>query len=298
MTTSELTSSEQSLTFPKTIPGKPVFLVLRVTTDEKDGRVTASTDLPAVFQLASDARPIFGAMLSLAYEPSGTYVHIRYQPDRAGLHEGTLTLQSAVGTRTVALTGRCSRIAATHTNANKVLTQIVASREANSTTQRTGKLIAGAAVVVALLYTGVTYRCQLLPSLCRQDASVGSQPVVRSTLSTVGATASVPVPERTAAVEPITERAVPEAADRSRQERVRTSAEGRTRRSARVAEPTQTAEVKPSLAANQSATRSVVTKPVRVEKPRFEPVRPAKPAAETEESDLERELNGRTNQNR
>lgn len=298
MTTSELTISEQSLTFPKTVPGKPVFLVLRVATDEKDVRVTASTDLPTVFQLASDARPIFGAMLSLVSEPSGTYVHIRYQPDRAGVHEGTLTLQSAVGTRTVTLTGRCGRIAATHTNANRVLTQTVASREANSTTRRTGMLIAGTAVVVALLYTGVTYRCQLLPSLCQQDAAIGLQPEVRSAPPTVDATAPSPAPERTAPVEPVTERAVTKTADPSRQERVRTSGGARDRRLVRGAEPTLTTDVKPSLSANQSVTRSATAKPVRVEKPQSEPVRPTKSIAETEESDLERELNGRTSQNR
>jgi len=296
MTTSDLIISESSLTFPKTVLGKPVFLVLRVATDEKAVTVTASTDLPTVFQLASDDRPIFGSMLSLVSEPSGTYIHIRYQPDRAGLHEGTLTLQSAVGTRNVTLTGRCSRIAATQANANKVLTRTVASRDANATTRRTGRVIAGAAVLVALLYTGVTYRCQLLPSLCQQDAAVGSPPVAPPPI--VDATAPSPVPERTAPVEPATERVVTKAVDRSRQERVRTSGEGRENRSIRLTTPTLTAAVKPSLSANQSATRSAATKSARVEKPQSEPVRPAKSTAETEESELERELNGRTSQNR
>ncbi len=291
MTTSELTISESSLTFPKTVLGKPVFLVLRVATDERDVTVTASTDLPTVFQLASDDRPIFGSMLSLLSEPSGTYIHIRYQPDRAGLHEGTLTLQSAVGTRSVTLTGRCNRMAATYTNANKVLTQTVTSREANAITRRTGRMIAGAAVVVALLYTGVMYRCQLLPSLCRQDAAVSAPPIVSVTVPS-------PVPERTAPSESATERAVTRAADRSPRERVRTSGEGGDDRSARVTTPTLTANAKPSLSANQAATRSATAKAARVEKPQTEPVRPAKSTAETEESDLERELNGRTSQNR
>ncbi len=298
MTTSELTISEQSLTFPKTVPGKPVFLVLRVATDEKAVTVTASTDLPTVFQLASDDRPIFGSMLSLVAEPSGTYIHIRYQPDRAGLHEGTLILQSAVGTRSVTLTGRCSRIAATHTNANRVLTQTVASRDAGLPTRRTGRMIAGAAVIVALLYTGVTYRCQLLPSLCQQDAAVGSQPVVRSAPPMVDAITPSPDPEPTAPARPVSERVVTKAANRNRQERVRTTGGEREERSARVSKPTLTADIKPSLSANQSVTRPAVARPVRVEKAQTQPVRPTKSIAETEESDLERELNGRTSQNR
>ncbi len=298
MMTSELIISEQSLTFPKTVPGKPVFLVLRVATDEKNIAVTTSTDLPAVFQLASDDRPIFGSMLSLVAEPSGTYLHIRYQPDRPGLHEGTLTLQSAAGTRTVTLTGRCTRLSAVHTNPNNVLTRTVASGNMSSGTRRTGMMIAGAAVVVALLYTGVTYRCQLLPSLCQQDATVNAQPVISATPSVVDVPIPAPVPTRTASVKPAVNRTATKAADRSRQKQMRTSGEEREEKSVRVTEPTLTAASKPGVSANQSATRSAAAKPVRVEKPRAEPVRSAKSTAVTEESELERELNGRTSQNK
>lgn len=297
MTTSELTISEESLTFARTVPGKPVFLVLRLATDEKAVPVTASTDLPAVFQLASDDRPIFGSALSLVSGPAGTYIHIRYQPDRAGAHEATLILQSAVGTRTVTLTGRCARIAAAHTNSNKVLTRTVASREAGSVTGHTGMLLAGVVVVVALLYTGVTYRCQLLPSLCQPDATASSPAVVSSAPSVVEVPTLTPVPERVATVKPAAERTATKGITRNRSERARANGVNSGGRPVQVTEPAVTAEVKPSSAANQSVTRSSATKSARVAKPQAEPARPTKPAAQTEESELERELNGRTSQN-
>lgn len=291
MTTSELTISEQSLTFAKTVPGKPVFLVVRVATDDKNVQVTASTDLPAVFQLASDDRPIFGSMLTLIPESAGTYIHIRYQPERPGVHEGTLTLQSAVGTRTVSLTGRCTRMATVATNPNSVLTRTVASREVKAAKSRAGMLVAGAAVLVGLLYTGITYRCQLMPSLCQQDATTASQAVSSPAVPVVETPVSSPASEPVASVKAVTKRTSTKPTGQNSQERKRTSGK---QLATRAVEPAATADIKPS----PPASRATATKTVLVARPKVESARPARPANESEESDLERELNGRSSQNR
>lgn len=294
MKTSELTISEQVLTFARTLPGKPVFLVLRVATDETDVQVMASTDLPDVFQLATDKRPIFGSTLTLVPEPAGTYIHIRYQPARSGVHESVLTLESAIGTRTVTLTGRCTRMAATDTRTNKALTRTVAPVRPKTARGRIGAVVAGLAVLVGLLYTGITYRCQLAPSLCREEPAV-VQPTV----------AAEPVEEAVTAAPPVA--AVPRETRRSEKsvaapvrEPIREASTAdeswpvtrRTRPA--VSEPTEVPGPVATAPTPGRSQRPVEAKADRTVKRQVDPPRPAKPA--TEESDLERELNGRNNQ--
>jgi hypothetical protein len=294
MKTPELTISEETLTFARTLPGKPVFLVLRVAANETETPVVASTDQPDVFQLATDKRPIFGSTLTLVPEPAGTYVHIRYQPARSGIHEGVLTLQSATGTRTVTLTGRCTRMATTNTRTNKALTQTVVPARAKTVMSRYSAVVAGLAVVVGLLYTGIAYRCQLAPSLCREEAAVSQQTTAAEPVE-AAVTAAPPVtdlpreartPEKTVAV-PV----------RQSVTKATTADEARpvTRRSRSTAASERTEAGSPGVTASTSgrSERSIEAKTDRIVKRQADPPRPAKPA--TEESDLERELNGRSN---
>ncbi|QJD80449.1 hypothetical protein [Spirosoma rhododendri] len=294
MKTSELTISEQALTFARTVPGKPVFLVLRVATNESDTQITASTSLPDVFQLATDKRPIFGSAVTLVPEPAGTYIHIRYQPARSGVHEGELLLQSPTSTQTVTLTGRCTRLATDDTRTNKALTRTVGPARSKTAFGRLGATVAGLAVAIGLLYTGITYRCQLAPSLCREEPVVGQQaelvaPVVEAPV------AAAPVVDVARETRTTPAKSVP-APVRQQSEDPATAQAPRpvTRRSQSVAASESKEAATAGTSAPGRSERAAEAKVERTVKRQAELPRPVKPA--TEESDLERELNGRSNQ--
>lgn len=162
-----LTISPDSLSFAKTSPGKPAFLVLTVTQEQADTPVTLSTDAPERFQFATDSHPLFTDVLTLTPSATGTYVHVRYTPDRAGLHVGQLLVQAPYETQTFTLTGRAAGLLPTVSNTPlpKPPTAEKVDRPA-SAGRRLG--VPALLLLSGLAYAGYTYRCQLAPSLCRE----------------------------------------------------------------------------------------------------------------------------------
>lgn len=150
---SVLTVSQSTLTFAGSSPGKPAFQVLTIAQQPADAPVTLTTDTPDYFQLASDRQPAFAPSLTLVPSPTGTHVHVRYAPNRRGLHTGQLTIHSVYGNRTVVLEGR---------NAGLLSVPPIIKR---------GIGLLALAVAGGLAYAGYDNRWQLLPALCRDSAS-------------------------------------------------------------------------------------------------------------------------------
>ena len=64
-------------------------------------------DDPTCFTIATGERQLlFGSSLLFTPAPAGTYIHVRYQPDRPGRHAATLYVETPYQTSTVRLTGR------------------------------------------------------------------------------------------------------------------------------------------------------------------------------------------------
>ncbi|GAB4024872.1 hypothetical protein [Spirosoma koreense] len=99
-----LAISTSSLVFESTRSGTPAFQVVRLTQQTSEP-VTLTTDTPDYFQLASDSRPTFASSLTLVPSPTGSYVHVRYQSDRPGSHQGQLVIDQPQQPITVTLSG-------------------------------------------------------------------------------------------------------------------------------------------------------------------------------------------------
>lgn len=288
MITPELLISDDALIFPRTVVGKPVFMVLRVAADERNIQVMLATDQPDLFQLADDNRPLFSTSLLLTPESAGTYVHIRYLPTRTGTHEATLTLESALGTRTVSLTGRSSRLSTRSTSGNKALSRtVVTSRRSNSTAGWVAAGLGSVALLAGLIYAGITYRCTLIPSLCREETAAGPLVLPKSV-----------TPERTEDKATVPARA-PKSIDPTPGYAAKVTepvSKVQPARSDVVAKPVPvTRPISRSIEKPQSATRLTAPKGIPPAPASVLPARPKKATGATEESELERELNGTTN---
>jgi hypothetical protein len=97
--------SHPMLTFARTSPGRPAFIVLTIAQQHADTPVTLSTDAPDQFQVATDDRPGFSPDLTFTPSLTGTYVHVRYVANQTGLHEGKLFIETPYESRTLALKG-------------------------------------------------------------------------------------------------------------------------------------------------------------------------------------------------
>lgn len=101
-----LAINSPTLTFAPTVPGRPSFLVLTINQQQDDLPVTLTTDATDVFQLATDSSPRFGPTVTFTPSPMGSYVHVRYMADQRGLHTAQLLLTSAYENTAITLTGR------------------------------------------------------------------------------------------------------------------------------------------------------------------------------------------------
>lgn len=271
--------SQSTLTFAETSPGKPSFQVITITRTYPVAPVTLTTDAPDYFQLASDNQPAFSPSLTLTPSSTGTYVHVRYLANRPGSHTGQLLIQGAYENRTVTLRGR-----------TRGLLPVRLSPAKQPARLKRGAGLLALMIIGGLAYAGYSNRCHFFPGLCQEAAA--SQPVTHG---------SNPVP------------ASINNNDFSKEgiaNRVKTP--GRVSRPAKPATrqvlsngPTEPAVKQPvSNPANEQqnvATSRTVDRNVSVRRaPANRPVNPApderarRRTPPTEESELERELNGPT----
>ncbi len=180
-----LTVGAPALHLDKTRVGDETFSILNISQRFADTPVSVVVDDPTQFSVATGVKQLlFGPSLLFTPAPTGTYIHVRYQPDRPGRHVAKLYVETPYETKTVRLTGRTIGI----------LPPVIGRQPTDRTDQRDqlllpapsemqrplGRLRLPALLLLGgLAYGGYTYRCELAPSLCRQSAAVGvPQPAV------------------------------------------------------------------------------------------------------------------------
>ncbi|GAB3023919.1 hypothetical protein [Spirosoma pulveris] len=171
--------SQSTLTFTQATVDKPSYLLLNIAQQFADSPVIIETNSPEHFLMATDDQPIYKPKLTFIPSPEGTYVHIRYLSSNRASIQAVLTVKSPYTTQTVSLEGRTAGLLA-------VVQKAIPARNlpqlASGTEPPTRKRWI-ALVVVALLsglgYAGVMYRCELFPGLC-QTASVSESTVDQS----------------------------------------------------------------------------------------------------------------------
>lgn len=282
-----LTLSDATLTFPAAIPGEYRFLVFTVSQQNVNTPVTLTVDSPVQFQLATDSQPNFVTSLTFVPAPRGSYVHVRYTPDKAGWYQAKLTVETPYVNKVISLIGQSSGF-----------------KGLAFSLDRRWKI--GLPVVVllgALTVTGYSYRCQLLPDLCQEPVENASTapftepPVATQTnrtadsIAAIPSTASIsrrsepapvsePEPEARPALTPTAKPASPTINTDEPVSKAPTVTSEKTVAEVRTARP-------PSLPSN---SKMVTPKKKTVEPAKAVSAPAKRPAVETE-SDLERELN-------
>lgn len=196
------------LVFPRTAFGRPRVLTLAIAQQYTSTPVKIATDAPDYFQLATDRRPRFVPAVMITPSSTGTYVHIRYAPGRTGSHRGHLLIETPYISRRIALSGSRGVLPALPMPQLPTLRmpqwprlhrpqlprlrvpQLPTLRTPSLPTLRIPKLPArpspsnlfgrvsirswragllAAGLISGLVLTGYLYRCQLVPSLCQED---------------------------------------------------------------------------------------------------------------------------------
>lgn len=279
--------STDALLFPKTAPGKVRSMILTISQQHTDTPVTLTTDTPERFQLASDSRPAFGPSLTIVPSPTGTYVHIRYTPQRFGKHIAQLTIEAPYDTRTITLTGRSGGILAPGGRVSATVPRRIEPPATAAPARRPVGVVVALLLAGGLAYAGYTYRCQLVPSLC-QAAREPAPSATDSDASAIDPVAVEPTPVKVNAA-PLGGRAKdrqrepgPAAADEKPANAARTDTDRN---------PRSNVPVRPDDRAERS-TPTGQPNPSRPGNPiNGQPRRQTTSPSATEESDLERELN-------
>ncbi|MCX6219261.1 hypothetical protein [Spirosoma sp.] len=257
--------NKSTLTFTQTAVDKPCFLLLTVAQLHAASPVTIETDAPDHFLLATDDQPTYKPRLTFVPSPEGTYVHVRYISPKWASKQAVLTVQAPYDTQTVTLEGRTAGLLAVVQKVVPVRTlpQLASgTRQSVQPFRKSWIALAVLAVASGLGYTGVKYKCQLFPSLCQSapisKSAVEQTPALLADSATADLTVDAPSLEKRPSVEEMTtQQSVKEAAE--------------------------------SNSLKKSVTQSNANKA-----PKRRKVEPAEP---DQESELERELNGKPGTN-
>ena len=323
VTGSRLTVSRSLLQFDRTDPGDESYLTLRVTPPFANALVALAVSDPNLFQVAVGvSRLAFKQSLTFKPEEGGSYVHVRYTPERSGRHQSTLTIEVPALSETITVqlaghTGGLAAISLPERTRSLPAPLAPASYSPGTSARPDGALVKGllaGGLVLGLAIAGYVYRCDIWPASCTQTVSAVEPATPEPTREPLPE-AVAPAPVSSPAVE--TRRPAPERVVETRPKATKTTVIEKPRSTVATAPRTQPAAApKQTVAAAPVREQSVVknaerTQPVSVvqetpkptvvaakpaAKPRTQPAAtPAqKPAARpqnNEESELEQVLN-------
>jgi hypothetical protein len=255
-----------SVDFDKTDIGDECFRLIKVSQDGEHMPVTLSSDSPDTFRMAIGVNKlVFEDTITFTPVEAGTFVHIRFTPDRMGNHTGRLILKTTNEQQIITLNGKGGSYIATP-----------ASEQIRGNSG--WKWVAISILLIGAGYTGYMYRCQLVPSLCDQPSEVrrvdvDAKPSLPSPISTQE-TGNEEVETKT--VESL-----------SKAKRVPEVTKSAARSEKRVSESQAAAQNEQ----NQERKAAIIDKPKRESKP------VQKIPSASEESDLEQELNRKPGNN-
>lgn len=220
-----LTVSTERVTFDKTPIGEESYAILRISQQHADTPVDVAvtnaigqdSDEWARFSIATGVRElIFTTGLNFVPAPGGTYLHLRYVPNRPGRHSARLLIETPFETKSVSLAGQTTGLLPLAGSLpQRRLVPPSAPRPSQPQPEPVDSDAAGnprwlrwSALLLAgglsLAYAGYVYRCRLFPSLCGSaSASISAPTPDRSVRPEPSAsTTDVPTPTRPAETKP------------------------------------------------------------------------------------------------
>ena len=205
--------SQAVLRFDRVAPGEESFRILKITPSQPDTAVTVVTDQPTDFQVAMGVEQlVFGSELTFTPELTGSYIHLRYKPLRAGQHRATLQVTAPQQQQTVVLTGRTTglvgrlvtRTAQSDTTSGAMPLALPApvqpaERHVLPTAHERqpisiGRLFLLFSIGISLLTVAYVYRCTLWPAGCQSRVVAPPADTVRRALPGPEPEAAEPAP--------------------------------------------------------------------------------------------------------
>lgn len=171
---SRLQVSSSALTFDRTELGDESFLTLRITPPHANTLIVVSIDDASLFQVAAGVeRLAFKQALTFKPEPTGSYIHLRYTPERSGRHQSTMTIEAPATSETVSvsLTGRTIGVALPVGSL-----ALPAASTPRATNALTRSILVGG-ILIGIGFAGYTYRCQIWPDNCSPFSSATTSTV-------------------------------------------------------------------------------------------------------------------------
>ncbi len=160
-----------TVTFDRTEPNATDFIFLKIRQQGATTPVTLTIHGSNQFTLATSTRESdFAPDLTINTSFEGTYVYIRYAPNRAGRHVARLLITTPYYTKTVSLEGQASSHWYRLLEWPGLLTpwRVLNNHSAGSPIQKWVLSV----LLLGLGYVSYTYQCQLVPSLCQSQNAV------------------------------------------------------------------------------------------------------------------------------
>ncbi|MEZ0542947.1 hypothetical protein [Fibrella arboris] len=304
---SRLQVSSSALTFDHTELGDESYLTLKITPPQPNTLIVVSVDESSMFQVAAGVeRLAYKQAMTFKPEPTGSYIHLRYTPERAGRHQAILTVESPATAETISIpmAGRTLGIALPAVNLLPAGEQLVG----RSTRSLATSVLIGS-LAIGISCAGYIYRCDLWPGLCAASSPSSASEPAKDALTNEPVTnaATLSPPTEVKSNKPVTRPVAtpvkrPVVASKPDEPVKQTTAKAtRTNREA-IGRETANVPARPAKSQETPATtlrkETVITKPAAPQRTQPPTVAPPKPAAKpnpAEESELERVLNRGTN---
>lgn len=166
-----LTVGSSALSFDKTDPGDESFAILKISQQYADTPLTVSVDEPANFLIATGIRQLtFLPSLTFTPPTDGTYIHVRYAPDRPGRHTAKLFVETPYDMKLVVLQGRAGGLLLPQRSERALPQPVIPDDQPPAQPRRLG--LPALLVLSGLAFAGYTYRCELAPSLCQAQSGI------------------------------------------------------------------------------------------------------------------------------
>ncbi|MFD1143403.1 hypothetical protein ACFQ4C_19900 [Larkinella insperata] len=166
-----LTVDDSPILFNEIEPGNETFAILKIGQYGADTPVIVSVDGSDYFTLAPGRTdPTATTTLTLTPTYTGTYIYIRYAPEKVGRHTATLLVDAPYSQQHIFLEGRSIWLSGWYRLPQRLaLRAMLNVQDRLPPFTKAQKMGVGAVLGLALLATGYLYRCELAPSLCQSE---------------------------------------------------------------------------------------------------------------------------------
>ncbi|MGV3556958.1 hypothetical protein [Larkinella arboricola] len=166
-----LTVDDSPILFNEIEPGTEAFAIVKIAQYGTDTPVVVSIEGSAYFTLAPGrTAPALTTTLTLTPMYSGTYIYVRYAPEKIGRHMATLQVHTPYRQEFILLEGRSIWLSGWYRMPQRLAFRTMLEvQDRLPFVTKAQKAGIGAALGLAVLATGYLYRCELIPSLCQSE---------------------------------------------------------------------------------------------------------------------------------